>query len=91
VAVTVGDLPLPLRVATYAAAACLLGAWISRLAALPGLLVAGVGLLTVFVSYARMSDGATWAQPGAMAAYGLAVLGTSMILLEREGERCESS
>jgi hypothetical protein len=89
-AITHGDQPMALRIATYASAVCMMGSALSRWAALPGLVVAAAGLLVVFVSYARTSDGVTWDQSAAMVAYGLTWIATLMILVEQEGELCES-
>lgn len=90
-AVACGQQPLALRVATLAAAALLLGSFINRWAAAPALLVAAAGVLIVFVSYVRMSDGVTWDQAVAMVAYGLTMITTLMILVEQKGTTCESS
>ncbi|MEX2306334.1 MAG: MFS transporter [Pirellulales bacterium] len=80
-----------LPIATYAAAACTVATFFSRWAAVPASLVAAAGLLLVFTSYAETSHGITWDQTAAMVAYGLAMIGTLMILIERKGEACELS
>ena len=79
-----GGQPLALTIATAAAAVCLLGSFSTRWAAVPGLLVAAAGVLLVFASYVQMSDGVTWDQAIAMVAYGLAMIATLMILVERK-------
>jgi sugar phosphate permease len=84
-----GDQPQALTVATGAAALCLIGSFFTRWAAVPGLLVAAAGVLIVFVSYVRMSDGVTWDQAIAMVCYGLAMITTLMILVERKEPACE--
>jgi MFS family permease len=83
--------PTALALVTLAAAACLIATAFTRLAAIPGLLVAAAGLLFVFSSYAAGSDAATWHFAVQMVAYGLAIISTLMILVEREIESCESS
>ena len=84
-----GSQPLPLTIATAAAAMCLLGSFSTRWAAVPGLFVAAAGVLIVFVSYVRMSDGVTWSQAIAMVSYGLAMITSLMILVERKDPACE--
>ena len=84
-----GSQPLALNIATAAAAIVLLGSFFTRWAAVPGLIVAAAGVLIVFVSYVRMSDGVTWDQAIAMVAYGLALITALMILVERKEEACE--
>jgi sugar phosphate permease len=90
-AIALGELPAALQLATWAAAACLLGTFFSRWAAAPALLVAPGGLLTVFASYVRQHDGVSWEQSTAMVAYGLTLIAVIMILVEQKGEGCESS
>ena len=48
-----------------------------------------VRVLLVFVSYVRMSDGVTWDQAIAMVSYGLTLITTLMILVERKDQACE--
>lgn len=84
-----GIQPLSLTLATGIAAVCLLGSFFIRWTAAPGLVVAAAGVLMVFVSYVRMNDGVTWDQAIAMVAYGLAMITTLMILVERKDEECE--
>jgi hypothetical protein len=86
-----GQQPLPLTIATFAAAAGLLGALVNRWAALPAMLVATAGLLVVFVSFALSKSGVTWAQSAAMVTYGLTMLTSLMILVEQKGQGCELS
>jgi sugar phosphate permease len=80
-----------LCVATYAASLGAVGAFALRLAVLPGLLVALIGLLAVFAAEVRGGSGVTWPETTAMVAYGLALLATAMVLLEREEEQCGRS
>jgi archaellum biogenesis protein FlaJ (TadC family) len=82
---------MSLQIATYAAAACLLGTTVTRTAAIPGLIVAIIGLLTVFGFYATSTEEAAWHQSTAMTAYGLAIIAALMILVERKERLCESS
>lgn len=89
VAASRGSQPLPLTMATAAAAICLLGTFFTRWAAVPGLIVAAAGVLIVFVSYVRMKDGVTWDQAMAMVCYGLTMIATLMILVERKDQACE--
>jgi sugar phosphate permease len=84
-----GGQPLPLTIATAAAAVVLLGSFFTRWAAAPGLLVAAAGVVLVFLSYVRMSDGVTWDQAIAMVSYGLTMITTLMILVERKDQPCE--
>jgi hypothetical protein len=55
----------------------------------PGLIVAAAGVLVVFVSYARRGDGVTWDQAIAMVSYGLTMITTLMVLVERRDHACE--
>jgi hypothetical protein len=90
-AVSYGDQPIVLQIATFSAAACLLGTLLNRWAALPAMLVATAGLLAVFVSFVQNQDGVTWAQSGAMVTFGLTMITSLMILVEPEEELCELS
>jgi sugar phosphate permease len=87
IAIGWSDQPLLLQVATYLAGVCLLGAFFSRWAALPPLTIAATGLLMVFASYVRMSDGVTWQQATGMVAYGLTAITSLMILVEIQSEQ----
>ncbi len=89
IAAGLGNQPLPLTIATAAAAIILLGSFFTRWVALPGLVAAAAGVLLVFVSYVRMSDGVTWDQAIAMVSYGLTLITTLMILVERKDQACE--
>jgi MFS transporter, OPA family, glycerol-3-phosphate transporter len=91
VALEWGEQPQVLRIATYLAAACLLGTFQTRWAAAPALAVAAIGLALVFASYVRMSDGVTWDQALGMVAYGLTAITSLMVLVEKKGESCASS
>ena len=90
-ALSYGDQPILLKVATFSAAACLLGTLANRWAALPAMLVATVGLLTVFVSFVQSHSGVTWAQGAAMVTYGLTMITSLMILVEQKDEQCALS
>lgn len=90
-AVSYGDQPILLQIATFSAAACLLGTLTNRWAALPAMLVATAGLLAVFVSFVQSQDGVSWAQSGAMVTFGLTMITSLMILVEPEEELCELS
>lgn len=90
-AITYGDQPAALRIASYACVVCLVGTFVIRWAAVPALIVAAAGLMIVFVSYVRMNGGVTWDQSAAMVTYGLTMITSLMVLVERSPERCESS
>lgn len=90
-ALSQGEEPIVLVVATFLAAAFLLGTHVSGWAALPAMLVATAGLLTVFVSFVQSHDGVTWSQSAAMVTYGLAMITSLMILVEPKDEGCELS
>jgi hypothetical protein len=62
------------------------GTFLSRLAAAPGLVVGFVGLLAVFASYVRTDAGATWDESAAMVAYRLTMITTLMILVEKKAQ-----
>lgn len=85
-AVNYGDQPAALQIATLAAVTLLAGSFFSRPAALLALFTAAAGLLTVFVSYIRMNDGVTWDQSLAMLAYGLTMITTLMIMVEKKDQ-----
>ena len=91
VAITYAEQPAALIVATYASAICMIASFVNRWAAAPALVVALVGLLTVFDSYVQRDGSVSWAQSASMVAYGLTMIAALMVLLEREGMRCESS
>jgi MFS family permease len=84
-----GQQPWPLQAATYAATACLLGAFASRWAAVPALLMALGGVLVVFASVV-MQKSSSWDQTAAIVAYGLTGIASVMILVERKSETCAS-
>ena len=90
-ALNYGDQPILLKIATFSAAACLLCTLANRWAALPAMLVATAGLLTVFVSFVQTNDGVTWAQSAAMVCYGLTMITSLMVLVEQKGQICELS
>jgi len=91
VAVAYGEQPITLRIATYAAAVCMVASFVSRVAAAPGFVVAMAGVLTVFVTYLQKNDGVSWDETTAMVAYGLTIIAAVMIFVEREEEACELS
>jgi hypothetical protein len=80
-----------LRGAAIAAAGCLIGTLITRWAALPALAVAAASLMYVFASYVQGTSAVSWQLNVAAVSYGLAIISTVMILVEREGQLCESS
>lgn len=90
-ALVYGDQPILLMIATFASAVCLLGTFATRWAALPAMLVATLGLLTVFASFVQSHDGVTWAQSAAMVTYGLTMITSLMILVEQRDGLCELS
>jgi hypothetical protein len=63
------------------------GGLVHSFAALPALVVAAIGLLMVFSSYVRMSDGVTWQQATGMVAYGMTAITSLMIPVEKQDER----
>jgi len=82
-----GQQPWPLQLATYAAAACLLGSFVIRWAAVPALVMAVAGVLAVFASVV-MNKSSSWDQTAAIVAYGLTGIASLMILVERKSEAC---
>jgi MFS transporter, OPA family, glycerol-3-phosphate transporter len=90
-AVTYGGQPQVLQIATYAAAIGLMATFVTRWAAIGGMAVGLAGVLTVFAGYARADAGVRWDQSAAMVAYGLAMILSLMILVEKKGEACELS
>ena len=91
VAVAYGGQPVVLQAATFVTTACLLATFLTRGAAIPGLVVSFVGLLYVFISFAFGTSQVTGHESAAMVAYGLAIISTVMVLVERDSEICESS
>jgi sugar phosphate permease len=90
IAAAYGQQPLLLQVATLAAAVCILFAFASRWAALPALLMAAAGVLTVFLRYASVGGGVAWHQATALVAFGLTLILSVMVLVEQKGDACES-
>jgi hypothetical protein len=84
-----GDAPVAFVIASYAAAAALVGTLVTRWAALPALTMGLAGLLAVFAAYARHDNSVSWDQAAAMTTYALATIGALMILVERKGQQCE--
>jgi hypothetical protein len=89
--VAYGDQPTVLRIITIAGTLVALATLVSRWGAVPVLIVAATGLLTVFARYIQEHEAITWDQTTAMAAYGLAMVASLMILVERKAEECASS
>jgi len=83
-----GQQPMELQWATYLGLAALAGAFVNRWFAVPGMVIATAGVVTVFVGYLRKS-GITWDQTAAMVAYGLAIVAALMVLVEQKEEPCE--
>jgi sugar phosphate permease len=83
-----GQQPLALQLATFAAAGCLLAALVNRWVSLAGMIVAATGVLTVFLFYAQTGGTVAWHQATALVAYGLSLILSLMILVERKGESC---
>ena len=78
---------MALQIATYVAAVSVLGSLVSRWAAVPALVIAFVGVLTVFAGYIQTEQPITWDQTTAMVAYGLTMITALMVLVEIKGER----
>jgi sugar phosphate permease len=103
VAITYGNQLDVLRIATYASTACLIGSFFSRWAAIPAMVVSAAGVVVIFLSDwisdllltwglitgGPPSDVLTWDQAVAMVAYGLTMIASLMILVERNDEQCE--
>lgn len=89
-AIQQGQQPKELQWTTYLGLAALAGAFINRWFAVPGMVIATVGVLTVFVGYLQKS-GITWDQTAAMVAFGLAIVAALMVLVEQKEEPCELS
>jgi sugar phosphate permease len=83
--------PAALRVAAIAAVGCLIGTLVTRWAAVPALAIAAASLIYVFASYVQGTSAVSWQLNVAAVSYGLAMISTVMILVEREGQLCESS
>jgi len=93
-AIVSGRQPLVLQAATLAAVVCLLATVTIRWAALPAVVVAAAGVLSVFLLYAlyaKPGDSVAWHQATALVAYGLTLILSLMILVEHKGAECESS
>jgi hypothetical protein len=83
--------PMWLGVAAVAAAGCLIGALVTRWAAMPALAVALASLVYLFASMIQGTSAANWPLSVTMVSYGLALLSSVMIFVERRGQPCESS
>jgi len=85
-----GQLPILAWAACFAAA-CLLVTGIMRGAAGPSLVVALLGLATIFVSHVVSKADLGWQQTTAVLCLGLTAVTAVMILIEGSGIICESS
>lgn len=83
--------PFVLQLATWASVLALVGAFVTRWAAMPALVVSAVGLLSVFANYVEDGHSVSWPQSAAMVTYGLTMILAVMILVEQKGVTCESS
>jgi sugar phosphate permease len=86
VAMRYGGHPLALQVTTVAAIGCVVLSFTGRVAAMPALAISACALLAVFIGYARGTDDVTWPETIAMTAFGMAMILTLMIYVERGGE-----
>jgi sugar phosphate permease len=86
VAMRYGGHPLALQVTTVAAMGCVVLSFTSRVAAMPALAISTCALVAVFVGYARGTDDVTWPETIAMTAFGMAIILTLMIYVERSGK-----
>ncbi len=84
-----GQQPTELQWATYFGLVVLTAAFVNRWFAVPGMIVAAAGVLTVFVGYLKKS-GITWDQTAAMVSYGLTIVAALMVLIEQKEKLCES-
>jgi sugar phosphate permease len=83
--------PMVLTVAAVVAAGGLIGTLVTRWAAMPALAVATASLVYLFLSLLQRHSAVSWQLSIALVSYGLAMLSTLMILVERRGQLCESS
>lgn len=90
VAIEVGEQPLELRVATYFGLVFLANAFVERRYAGLTMLISAVGVLTVFIGFARAKSGITWNESTAMIAFGLTIVAALMVLVEQKEKPCES-
>lgn len=84
-----GQQPTELQWATYLGLAALVAAFVNRWFAVPGMIIATAGVLTVFVGYLGKSK-ITWDQTTAMVAFGLTIVAALMVLIEHKEKPCES-
>jgi sugar phosphate permease len=75
--------PIELPIAAVTAAGCLIGTLVTRWAAMPALAVAAASLFYVLASTLQGTSTAGWPLSMAMVSYGLALLSTVMIIVER--------
>ncbi len=94
VAAPFGDYPPAVPLAASVGVVCLVGSFFSRWAAVPGLFAATAGLLALFHSNIRAAN-VTWDRPVVMVTFGLTMIASLMVLVERRPEvgsrSCESS
>jgi sugar phosphate permease len=86
IALTYGQQPVSVQLVTMLAIGLVLASFVHRTAALLAMAAAVTTLFAVFVGFARGTDKVTWPEAIAMTSYGLAILTTLMIYVERKGE-----
>lgn len=84
-----GHQPTELQWATYLGLIALTSAFVNRWFAVPGIVIAAAGVLTVFIGYLGKSK-ITWDQTAAMVAFGLTIVAALMVLIEQKEKPCES-
>jgi sugar phosphate permease len=87
-AIACGGQPLVLQLATNGSLLALVACFVTRWAALPAMAAASGGLVTVFLLYAQTGGTVAWHETTAMTAYGLTMITTLMILVERKERAC---
>jgi sugar phosphate permease len=86
IALTYGKQPVSVQLVTMLAIGLVLASFVHRTAALLAMAAAVTTLFAVFVGFARGTDEVTWPETIAMTSYGLAILTTLMIYVERKDE-----
>jgi sugar phosphate permease len=86
IALTYGKQPVSVQLVTMLAIGLVLAGFVHRTAALLAMAAAVTTLFAVFVGFARSSDDVSWSETIAMASYGLAIITTLMIYVERKDE-----
>jgi sugar phosphate permease len=86
IALTYGKQPVSVQLVTMLAVGLVLAGFVHRTAALLAMAAAVTTLFAVFVGFARGNDEVTWPETIAMTSYGLAILTTLMIYVERKDE-----